>query len=498
MLAEIIDNRNVRSGLSAKTLIATAILIVAGFCAICANVLLEMRRGDEALARQTSANLASTIGADIGRNLELYDLSLRAVVDGMQMPEIEQISKAVRQLVLFDRAATAKHFGAIEVFDAAGDLKVDSATLDIRPANVADEDYFSIHRNNPDAGLYISTPTLHRGAYAVVLSRRISGNDGSFRGVAVGSIRFSYFHNLFDRLSLAPEDSMTVIRHDGVIIMRNPFDLDVIGKDLSKFPGVKRVLAEDNGFFIGSGAVDSIKRLYVWQDNKQPLVTIVGRSLKNIYGRWEQEAIKIGSLLAALALLVAVVTVFLTREMSRRAAAEEKLAVLAVTDGLTGLKNRRYFDGAIEREWQRSLRQRTPLTLLMIDADHFKAYNDMFGHQAGDQVLVAIASCISAFVRRAGDCGARYGGEEFSMLLPNMTPQDAKEFAERIRLKVEGLPSKGAPMTVSIGVASLVPTGTISVADFIGAADTALYEAKAMGRNLTRVADISTGLHLVA
>ena len=498
MPADIIGNSNMRAKRSAKMLVATAILAIAGFSAICANVLLEMRRGDEALARQTSANLASTIDADIGRNLELYDLSLRAVADGMQTPEINQMSKAVRQLILFDRAATAKHFGAIEVFNANGDLTVDSASLDIRSKNVADQDYFKAHRDNPETGLIIGKPTLHQGAYAIVLSRRISSSDGSFTGVAVGSIRFSYFHNLFDRLTLGPDDSMTVIRRDGVVIMRNPFDLDVIGKDFSQGRVVGRVLSEEKGSFIGSGAVDATERLYVWQDNKQPLITVVGRSLKNIYGRWEHEATKIVALLAALAMLIATVTMFWAREMSRRAAAEEKLAMLAVTDGLTGLKNRRYFDDAIEREWQRSLRQRTPLALLMIDADNFKAYNDLFGHQAGDQVLVAIASSISDSVRRAADCGARYGGEEFAMLLPGMTAADAENFAERIRIQVEGLPSKGATITVSIGVASVIPVGVLSVADFIGAADAALYEAKAMGRNRTRLANLSSKLLLVA
>ena len=498
MPADIIANANTSAKRSAKMLIATAILAVAGFSAICANVLLEIRRGDEALARQTSANLASTIGADIARNLELYDLSLRAVVDGMNVPAIDEMSKPVRQLVLFDRAATAKHFGSIEVFNARGDLTIDSATLDIRKKNVADQDYFNMHRDNADAGLFISRPTLHDGAYAIVLSRRISGSDGAFRGVAVGSIRFSYFHNLFDRLTLGPDDSMTVIRRDGVVIMRHPFDLDVIGRDLSQGRIVRRALAENSGFFIGKGAVDSIERLYVWQDNKQPLITIVGRSLKDIFGRWEHEAIKIGALLAALALLVAAVTIFLTREMSRRAAAEEMLAMLAVTDGLTGLKNRRYFDDAIEREWQRSQRHRTPLALLMIDADHFKAYNDLFGHQAGDQALVAIASCIAASARRAGDCGARYGGEEFAMLLPGMAAEDAEKFAERIRVEVESLPSRGAAITVSTGVASIIPTGAMSMADFIGAADAALYEAKVMGRNRTRLAKLASKLHLAA
>ncbi|MFX7548710.1 GGDEF domain-containing protein, partial [Acinetobacter baumannii] len=91
----------------------------------------------------------------------------------------------------------------------------------------------------------------------------------------------------------------------------------------------------------------------------------------------------------------------------------------------TGLRNRRKFDQVIDTEWRRAMRQKTQVALLMIDADHFKAYNDTFGHQAGDQVLVGIAICISDSVRRAGDCAARYGGEEFAVLLPNISATEA-------------------------------------------------------------------------
>src|SRR3982074_3328264 len=118
------------------------------------------------------------------------------------------------------------------------------------------------------------------------------------------------------------------------------------------------------------------------------------------------------------------VTLFLAREIGRRALAEDKLEELATTDALTGLKNRRKFDAEIDTEWRRGTRQKTPLALLMIDADHFKAYNDGFGHQAGDQMLVGIAICISASVRRAGDCAARYGGAEVAGVLPRRSPLD--------------------------------------------------------------------------
>src|SRR6202047_1142487 len=141
--------------LSAKLLIVSSVVTVIGFSAICASVMLDMRRGEEELARQTLENLASTIDADISRNVELYDLSLRAVANNMVMPEIKDISKPIRHLTLFDHAATAKHFGAIQVFDAEGKLTIDASTLDPVADNRGDEEFFQVHRDHPDAGLFI-------------------------------------------------------------------------------------------------------------------------------------------------------------------------------------------------------------------------------------------------------------------------------------------------------------------------------------------------------
>src|SRR6195952_631940 len=155
--------------LSAKLLIASSVATVIGFSTICASVMLDMRHGEEELARQTLENLASGIDTDINRNIELYDLSLRAVTSNLVMPEIKDVSKEIRHLILFDHAATAKHFGAIQVFDADGKLTIDASSLDPRPENRADEEYFQVHRDHPDVGLFISRPMLHRGAYAIVL-----------------------------------------------------------------------------------------------------------------------------------------------------------------------------------------------------------------------------------------------------------------------------------------------------------------------------------------
>jgi diguanylate cyclase (GGDEF)-like protein len=480
--------------LSAKLLIASSVVTVIGFSAICASVLLDMRRGEEELARQTIENLASSIDAEISRNIELYDLSLRAVANNMVMPELKDISRPILHLILFDHAATAKHFGAIQVFDADGKLTIDASTLDPVPENRSDEEYFQIHRDQPDAGLFISRPMLHHGAYAIVLSRRITGDDGRFLGVVAGSIRFSYFHDLFGRLQLSDDDTISVLRRDGTLIMRTPFDLDVIGKNLGNLPGVRKVLSEPSGSYSGIGAVDREPRLFIWRDSTKPLVVLVGKTWSSILSLWRTEATRIGAIMIALIGFVLAVTLFLAREIGRRARAEDKLEELATTDALTGLKNRRKFDTAMEIEWRRATRQKTPLALLMIDADHFKSYNDTFGHQAGDEMLVGIAICISDSARRAGDCAARYGGEEFAVLLPGLSATEALGVAETIRLKVQQWSDS---TTVSVGIASLTPATNLEPSILLNAADKALYAAKANGRNQSVLASFPK-LSLVA
>jgi diguanylate cyclase (GGDEF)-like protein len=483
--------------LSAKLLIVSSVATVIGFSAICASVMLDMRRGEEELARQTLENLASGIDADIGRNVELFDLSLRAVASNMVAPEIGQVSKPIRQLILFDHAASAQHFGAIQVFDADGKLTIDASTMDPAPENRSDEEYFKVHRDRPDVGLFISRPMLHHGAYAIVLSRRISDADGHFRGVAAGSIRFSYFHDLFGRLNLGPNDTITVLSRDGTVIMRTPFDLDVIGQNLGHLPNIQRALSEPSGSYSGVATPTHRPRLYVWRDGTRPLVVMVGKPWDDILRLWRIEATRIGAIMLALIVFVLCVTLFLAREIGRRAIAEDKLEEMATTDALTGLKNRRKFDSAIDAEWRRAARHKTPLALLMIDADHFKAYNDTFGHQAGDEVLIGIAICITDAVRRAGDCAARYGGEEFAVLLPGLSSVEALGVAETIRQNV--LQWSGDPpiTSVSIGIASLTPDPAMDWAGLVMAADRALYAAKADGRNRSVLASIPK-LSLVA
>ncbi|MES2319900.1 MAG: diguanylate cyclase [Pseudomonadota bacterium] len=174
-----------------------------------------------------------------------------------------------------------------------------------------------------------------------------------------------------------------------------------------------------------------------------------------------------------------------TRELAESNA---KLAELSLTDGLTGLTNRRGFDAGLADAWARALRSGEPVALAMLDVDHFKLYNDEYGHQAGDQCLREVANVIAAHARRPGDVAARYGGEEFALLPPSASGPDALRIAQSMcdRLAAKRLPhvcSSFGFVSVSIGVVSLVPGPENSMDLLIRLADNALYRAKHEGRN---------------
>ncbi|MDR3089031.1 MAG: diguanylate cyclase [Desulfobulbaceae bacterium] len=169
--------------------------------------------------------------------------------------------------------------------------------------------------------------------------------------------------------------------------------------------------------------------------------------------------------------------------------ANEKLQHLSTTDALTGLMNRRRFDEIFKDEWQRAVRDKHPLTLLMIDIDHFKMYNDTYGHLQGDRALIRVAQSLLATVRRPTDRVIRYGGEEFLVILPDTDALGGYQVAEKLRLAAQAmnLEHKSSPvaamLTISVGVATAVPQARQSMVRLLAAADDALYEAKEQGRN---------------
>lgn len=168
---------------------------------------------------------------------------------------------------------------------------------------------------------------------------------------------------------------------------------------------------------------------------------------------------------------------------------------IARIDELTQVANRRSFDEALVREWQRSTREQAPLSLVMCDIDCFKNYNDLYGHQAGDDCLRQVAQALADCVNRSSDLAARYGGEEFVFLLPQTSLEGAREIAEKARQGIEGLGLKHEAsvvrptVTLSLGVATVVPTMSGEPEVLIKIADEALYRAKEAGRNRVEVSN---------
>jgi diguanylate cyclase (GGDEF)-like protein len=183
------------------------------------------------------------------------------------------------------------------------------------------------------------------------------------------------------------------------------------------------------------------------------------------------------------------------RDISKRKAVEaalheanEKLRALSVTDSLTGLSNRRSFDTALDRECRRAERARQSISVIMIDIDRFKIYNDTYGHQAGDRCLQRVARAMSEAFHRPGDLAARYGGEEFAIILPEADELGAVYVAERLRSSVHALAIEHSGndcgvVTISLGVACVEAGENIDQAALVRRADQALYQAKRTGRN---------------
>ncbi|MCL2197940.1 MAG: diguanylate cyclase [Defluviitaleaceae bacterium] len=173
-----------------------------------------------------------------------------------------------------------------------------------------------------------------------------------------------------------------------------------------------------------------------------------------------------------------------------------KIKNMSVTDDLTGIGNRRYFNAQLSQEWERAKRQQSPLSFIIMDVDNFKRFNDDHGHLKGDVALVGVADVIRAVITRAGDKAARWGGEEFAVILPDTDLTGASKIAEDIRTSVENYilvleDEKTAKITVSMGLHCIIPQhgGDYSLDSFVADADRALYRAKNSGRNKVCIAE---------
>ncbi len=475
-------------------LILGSSLTVIAIIAIVTFLLIRERANAMQAATRGATNIVQLIDADVLRNVELYDLSLQGLIAAAQRDDLQKVSAQVRHLVLFDRASTARFKGDVLLLDKYGNVIADSSLLQPKPGNFADRDYFQAHVFNSDTGMFISRPFKPRcdcadsDQWRISFSRRISSSTGEFLGVAAASMRLAYFDELFSSLNIGTDSTLNVLDKDGILLAQKPMlTNDGIGKSFGSRPNVIRIMREGNGSFVSVSSMDHRDRLYTFSRvGNLPLTVSVALSIDEIFASWKRTAYVISGATGVLCIGLMWLTLLLCRELRLRRHAERELAQQAAIDALTGVANRRTLDQALSREWSRAQRSGKPLSVLMIDADHFKSFNDRHGHQGGDDALRVLARAISESIRRPADLVARYGGEEFSVVLAETDTAGALRIAENIRAAVEQLPpfeGDESPVTVSIGLSTSTGQPGESLENLMYAADKALYQAKHRGRN---------------
>lgn len=404
------------------------------------------------------------------------------------------------------------------IFDAKGTLIASNRTSHIG-RNFRERDYFlqSQHDADPDI-LHISPPfTTITGKWVVMVAMSVHSEQGQFTGVVAAALDPERFHASLESVNYAKDMWSSIAHGDGWQFMMVPERPGLAGMNLAQ-PGSFFTRHKESGkttnvftgivYATGEYRMMAVQTIHPPQLHMdKPLVIAVGRDFNKIFIRWRIDAIFRGGLFLLLSLtaILALHRLQRAQRTSEKDAAEaaaairrkntalealnEQLRSLALVDGLTGVANRRRFDKVLETEWRRCRRDNVPLSLLMIDIDHFKDFNDHYGHQAGDECLKQIAQALRSGFGRGSDLVARYGGEEFVCLMPETDEAGTRAKAESIRAAIQSLNiphdySDTAPcVTISIGIATQIPGTQDEPASLITEADEALYRAKHEGRN---------------
>ncbi|NMZ83415.1 sensor domain-containing diguanylate cyclase [Pseudomonas mandelii] len=458
------------------------------------------------------SNLAQTLTSQAQSSIKQADTLLFALVD-----RVENEGVASAQLPRFRRLLAAQRseltqLHGLFVFDEKGGWIANSNGADIPGANNSDREYFIYHRDHTDRGPHIGPSIKSRSTreWIMTVSRRINHPDGSFAGVALATIYLDHFLALYDSIDMGQNGVINLIADDGSIVVRRPFNEADVGTSVAKGPLFMQLLPKGNsGTATVKSYVDGVERVVGFRRvDGYPLIVFAGLDKRDVLAGWREESILSAGIVLLLLVFLGGLGYRLIRFMKQQnhfqsvlLDAREKLIevnrsleLLALEDALTGLSNRRQFDLFILAEMGRARRTVTHLAMLMIDVDHFKSFNDRYGHVAGDDCLRKISAIIKDNIKRPGDLAARYGGEEFTVVLPGTDYVGAFLVAEKIRRGVQqaGIVHSECPegmVTVSVGVCAYNPASLDQPDDLVTAADKALYVAKASGRNMSVIAN---------
>lgn len=489
-----------------RLVVWTFLLFFVLICTLAGWHIWDGRRAELHDAQVNTTNIAQVLALHTQTTMKVADLVLADLAEQAEREGLQGENRIGLREHLEKIKATTQELYGLFIYDAAGDW-IASSISGKQKGNNADREYFKYHQRNADRRTHIGAPVRSKstGVWIIPVSRRLQTADGRFAGVVLVTLRVDFFESAYNKLDVGETGTIVLTHEDGMLYYRRPFIEKNIGLDIASGPliGFYRKNGQAGTAMLTS-KLDGIQRLYSYRHlDGFPLIVAAALSSEEIYAAWWTSTLK---LILTLVLFVAVLLWLgkrLLQQLSIREGLEQRLHIvsdglaqanaelsaLALTDGLTQLANRRAFDHAIYREAARAGRDDTPVSLLMLDVDHFKKYNDKYGHPAGDDCLRRIANAIASEVTRPCDLVARYGGEEFVVLLPGTGPEGAVTVAERIQHAVSALHitheyGEKGKVTVSIGGATLHPSGLEATqANLIAAADKALYAAKERGRN---------------
>lgn len=493
-----------------KPMVIRSLAMIASICVVLVGLhvwsLWASRIGELDSTGTSTANMARALASHAERSIGVADAILDEMVDRADGGKLETVPEAQLHRRLARIAAATPEIQELFLYDANGERRATSLPKRLAGSN-ADREFFQYHRTRNDPGTYIGRPIRSRssGILTIPVSRRINLPDGSFGGVAMASLRLDFFGAFYDSFDVGKTGTIILAIDDGTLLYRRPFSQAMVGTDISGGP-IFHLYRKSGpiGTAMLTSRIDGIERLYSYRHvDGYPLLVAIAQSREEILGDWWAAVIKMsGVVLFALGLL-AWGAQRMVRQLQLREALEDQLRLArarleaqnvalqeqADSDGLTGLANRRHFERKLAAEKERARRSGQPCSLILADVDHFKKFNDRYGHVLGDDCLRRVAHAIGRSTRRPADLAARYGGEEFALILPETDEEGACAVAENIRAAVAALriahgDSAVGHVTLSLGVHTAYARDDAGTgADWVALADAMLYQAKAQGRN---------------
>lgn len=448
----------------------------------------------------TTSNLARSLAQHAEDTIKQSDTVLlglieRIQVDGTAPPQVQRL----RNLMQGWTRSLAQLQGLF-IYDSEGRWIASSNTVDPPGLNNADRDYFRYHQASPDPGVHMGPVIRSRSTNALVIpvSRRLTGADGRFAGVVLATLKVDYFNQFYAGFDLDAHGVIALLLRDGTLLLRRPFDENVIGSSLARGKIFSDMLPQaDHGTLLQRSLVDDVERMYSYHALRNyPLVLETAESKAALLASWYENLLRSAVFVLVVGVALSLCAMTLIRQIRHGLRTEAELRnahaalqKLAMQDGLTGLANRRQLDAALPDEIGRARRNARPLGVIMLDIDHFKRFNDLYGHPAGDECIKAVGQAVLGCVGRSGDLVVRYGGEEILVLLPESDETGAWQVAEKVLLAVRALAIAHAGsdlgiVTISAGVHVWRNDDPDARAqNLVEAADQALYRAKTSGRN---------------